>query len=1336
MDFYRILERTNEKKQTIEIYPDFIMCRSKDLMIRGGSFYAIWDESKQLWSTDEYDVHRLVDEDLENYKKENQGSTQYKMVVKHLRNFGSKIWTNYRSYISQMYDTYSTLDVELTFSNTEVTKTDFVSRRLPYPLEKGPCPAYEEIMSTLYSPTEKEKLEWAIGAIISGEAKTIQKFIVLYGEAGTGKSTFLNIVQKLFDGYYSLFDAKSLTTASNSFATEMFKTNPLVAIQHDGDLSKIEDNTKLNSIVSHEEIIVNEKYKSEYSMRPSSFLFMGTNEPVKIKNSKSGIIRRLIDVSPTGVKIPAKKYSALYSQIDFELGAIAYKCLEIYRALGKNYYNSYRPMTMLYQTDMFFNFVEDSYYIFKEQDHTTLSQAYQMYKEYCTSSTINYMLSRPMFRDELKSYFRVFNAVTRIDGKQVRSAYTGFMTEKFDNDDKEESPDEKPYALVLDSDISILDDMLADCPAQYASDREIPIDKWDNCNGVLKDLDTSKIHYVKIPLNHIVIDFDLKDISGNKSAELNLEAASKWPPTYAEFSKGGAGIHLHYLYDGDVTKLSRVYSEGIEVKVFTGNSSLRRRLTKCNNTPVLTINSGLPLKGEKPVINFDSVQSEKGLRDMIQRNLNKEFHPGTKPSIDFIWKIFDDAYKSGLAYDLTDMRPRILSFASNSSHQSEYCVKMVSKMKFTSEVALEATVETYDEDELVFYDVEVFPNLFVVVWKKASGECVKMINPSAKDLEPLFKFKLVGFNCRRYDNHIMYARYIGYDNAQLYALSQKIISNSRNAMFGEAYNLSYTDVYDFASAGNKMSLKKWEIKLGIHHQELGLPWDREVPEDLWAKVAEYCCNDVEATEATFNHLSGDWAARQILAELSGLSVNDTTNQHTIRIVFGSEKKPQSTFVYTDLREMFPGYKFENGKSTYKGIEVGEGGRVYAEPGMYSNTPVLDIVSMHPTSAIQLNIFGPYTKKFEDLVQGRVAIKHKDYDSLKRLLDGKLNRFVEEALGDRPKFTLKDVSNGLKTAINSVYGLTSAGFENPFRDPRNIDNIVAKRGALFMIDLQLAVQDKGYTAAHIKTDSIKIPNATKEIMDFVMELGRKYGYEFEHEETYDRFCLVNDAVYIARSDTEHWTPWGTKSVWTGTGAQFNPETNPYTFKKLFSREPIAFIDMCETKSVTTALYLDMNESLGENEHNYHFVGKVGQFCPIKPGCGGGLLLREKDGKYYAATGSKGYRWLESEMVQKLNREEDIDQDFYNNIVDQAVQDISKHGDFEWFIGEDEAVDDPIGFNDAPPCGNDLTCVECSLNTDCALLEKKTMECGSKPLSERPYENCSDCPLCLVCNWLPF
>lgn len=1369
-DFLMISTRLT-KRGSIEIYPKFIIGKSNDLMIRGGDFYAIWIEERGLWSTEEQDALQLIDRELDRYAEENRQHFTTGVRVLHMWDAESGMIDTWHKYCQkQMRDHFHMLDEKLIFSNTVTGKKDYASKKLGYPLESGDLSAYDKLMSTLYSEEERLKIEWAIGAIVSGDSKSLQKFMVLYGAAGTGKSTVLNIIQKLFDGYCSVFDARAIGSSSNSFALEAFKSNPLVAIQHDGDLSRIEDNTRLNSLVSHELMTVNEKFKSTYANRFKCFLFMGTNKPVKITDAKSGLIRRLIDVTPSGNKLSASEYKTVIGQINFELGAIASHCLEVYKE-DPGYYDDYIPTAMMGASNDFYNFVIDSYHVFSKEDGTTLNAAWEMYKTYCDEAKVGFPLSRRAFKEELKNYFHDFQErFNKDDGTRVRSYYIGFRTDRFESDNGEEKKEEKnPGWLIFENQSkSTFNDICSDCPAQYANAEETPMSKWEFVKTKLSDLDTSKIHYVQVPLEHIVIDFDIPDENGNKCFEKNLEAATKWPPTYAELSKSGQGIHLHYIYGGDPLKLSRVYDSNIEIKVFTGNSSLRRKLTKCNDLPIAKINSNLPLKGDKKMVNFDAIKSEKGLRTLIIRNLNKEIHPGTKPSIDFIYKILEDAYASDLKYDVTDMRNAILGFAANSTHQADYCIKLVNHMAFKSADASEAV--NNDEAKLVFYDVEVFPNLFLVNWK-IEGEdkpVMRMINPSPSEMEEIMGFRLVGFNCRRYDNHILYARLMGYTNEQLYNLSQRIVNGgSKNCFFGEAYNVSYTDVYDFASAGNKKSLKKLEIDMGIHHQELGLPWDQPVPEELWPKVAEYCDNDVIATEAAFHYLKSDWTARQLLADWAGMTVNDTTNSLTTRIIFGKERKPQGEFHYRDLSApvvsldeesliflkeacpkmmedphygyqwygkpgapfdamsllpYFPGYIFDNGTSTYRGEEVGEGGFAQGVPGMYGNVALLDIASMHPHSVIAEVLFGPkFTRVFREIVEGRVNIKHENWDAVNHMLNGKLTPYIQRVING--EMTSKDLANALKTAINSVYGLTSASFDNAFKDPRNKDNIVAKRGALFMIDLKNAVLERGFKVAHIKTDSIKIPDATPEIIQFVMEFGERYGYTFEHEATYDRMCLVNDAVYIARYKSAEdcqemygYIPDDNKKKggkWTATGTQFQIS---YVFKTLFSKEPITFEDMCETKAVSSALYLDMNEGLPDvsqhekelskyesdykkgllndtsfeklcNEvrplisagHDYHFVGKVGLFCPIKPGAGGGLLCREKNGKYYAATGSKGYRWLESEMVRELGKEDDIDRLYYNQLVDEAVETITKYGDFEWFVSDDPYISS-LGAND--------------------------------------------------------
>jgi energy-coupling factor transporter ATP-binding protein EcfA2 len=1244
VDFYQIALKTG-KNGVSEIYPDFVVTRSKDLMVRGRSFYAIWDEEKNLWSTDEYDVQRLVDISLRAYAEKYKETEGVTLTVRDLKSFNSNSWNQFRKYMNQISDNSHQLDEKLIFANTPVKKEDYVSRRLPYSLAPGDYSAWDELVGTLYSVDERAKIEWAIGSIIAGDSKKIQKFLVLYGPAGTGKSTVLNIIEKLFVGYTASFEAKALGGGNNAFATEAFKHNPLVAIQHDGDLSKIEDNTKLNSIIAHEDMMMNEKYKPSYTARVNAFLFMGTNQPVKISDAKSGIIRRLIDVHPTGVHIPVNHYHTLMSRVDFELGAIAEHCLAVYRTMGKNYYNSYRPLEMMFQTDVFFNFIEAHYDLFKSQNGTTLKQAYGLYREYCEETGVDRKLPQYKIREELRHYFEDFHTRASIDGVDVRSYYSGFTASKFKVADKKD----KTFSLALEETESLLDPVLSSMPAQYGNSDELPESKWDNVTHILADLDTSKLHYVKIPEHHIVIDFDLVDEHGNKSLEMNLEAASVWPATYAELSKGGNGVHLHYEYVGDKSELASVYSNGIEIKTLLGNASLRRRLSKCNNIPIAKISGGLPIK-EKKVLPTQTIQSERGLRDLIARNLKKEIHPGTKSSVDFIHKILEDAYLSGMVYDVTDLRPKIIAFANNSQNQPLPALKMVQRMHFKSEETEVHKTQTPTDDRIVFFDVEVYPNLFIVCWKyRGSSEVIRMINPTPKEIELLFKFKLVGFYNRKYDNHILYARFLGYDNDALYKLSNKIVNGKNQGLFGEAYRLSYTDIWEFSS--KKASLKKFEIDLKITHKELDIPWDKPVDERDIPRIVEYCVNDVVASEKVFEARYQDFVARQILADLSGLTVNDTTQQHTARIIFGNDRNPQSSFNYTDLSKDFPGYVFDMGKSYYRDEMPGEGGYVYAEPGMYSNVVLLDIASMHPTSIEILNLFGDeYTPNFAALKAARLAIKHKDYAAAKKMMKGKLAPYLEN-----PE-NADALAYALKIVINTVYGLTAAKFENPFRDNRNVDNIVAKRGALFMIDLKHFVQGLGYQVVHIKTDSIKIPNATEEIIEAVMDFGLKYGYTFENEGIYDKFCLVNDAVYIAK----HGEP---PYKWDAVGAQFQ---HPYVFKTLFSKEPITRDDLCETKQVTQgAMYLEFNidrPMIFPDE--MQFVGRTGRFVPVTAESGGAILYRVKDGKHYAVTGTKGYLWMEASMADWDRIE--IDMRYFENLVYEAGKTISSFGDFGKFV----------------------------------------------------------------------
>ena len=1434
MDFYRIETRPYKNSLTkFEVYPEFKICRSKELMVRGGDFYVVFDKSTGMWTEDKVIIQEEIDDAInqkiqELSDKEKDKETPKKYIGRFMGNFSSNQWTKFDQYVRSLPDNSKVLDQVVTFQDPETDpdkkrkpkREDYISKELPYSLSPdGSYEAWDELISQLYEPEERLKIEWAIGSILSGDAKKIQKFLVFYGPQGSGKSTILNIVMKLLDGYYATFKAENLVNSGDQFGCKFLSSNPLVAIDEDTNLSRIETNATINKIASHEELEINEKYKSQYVIKPMCMMMLGTNKPVRITDAKSGIIRRLIDIEPSGRKIrPMKKYEELINQIGFELGAIAYHCMQVYEKYGRHLFDDYVPERMMYRTDPFFNFMVENQDAFLKNGGVEAADLWNMWKNYCKESEIQFTKKRFEIIDEAKNYFRDFKDRVKIDGNDKRSWFSDLDLEKLNPDKKHKNKDselanklkeivqesvskkdESDYSygwLHLDQTESLLDKELAEYPAQYeTNDPDHPLKyTWKNVRTKLKNLDTSKTHYVKGPGKLIFIDFDKHGTDGKKDLKLNIKAAgsSKWKKTYAELSNSECGIHLLYWYDGDVTELSSIFDAEIEIKVFPEDQfrSMRRKVTRCNNEPIAHISSGLPFK-EKKVINWDGVKDEQHLRNMILKAVKKEIRPydqdpKTITCVKYISDVLKNAQDNGMKYDIHDLDNLIEAFAASSHHNKDECLRIYYNMDLIWPKEIKEPTKTifdgeYEKDApIIILDCEVVKNLLLVVYKELGPEhkCVRLFNPTINQIKNLMEMKIVGHNVKGYDNFILWAAYLGYSPERIFEISRDIIVNGNRIPFREAIDMSYTDTLDVAS--EKKSLKKIEIEMHIPHKEMEIDWSKPLPESEWERLAQYCENDVLATEAYFlsKKWQADFKARKILAELTGMTVNDSTNNLVAQLIFGDVKEPWHEFIYPNLKEKFPEYHYEfvNGNKekiiSYYGtgddqVLVGEGGRVYAEPGVYYNTITFDVASMHPTSIIVENGFGPYTQHYKDLFEARIAIKHKDYDTARKLFGGRLAPYLttdEDA---------DDLAYALKIALNSTYGMTAAKFQNRFKDPRNIDNWVAKRGALFMEKLRREVQARKGHVIHIKTDSIKLVDPSKELQDFVLKFGKDHGYTFEVENKFERVCLINDAVYVAlrSKDDPDWLKECGKAQkkaekenvkyipptrWTATGARYQ---HPYVFKRIFSHEPLDFWDFCETKTVKTTLYLDMNEKLKDvsaeekekkkiemrikklvkegfdvvkgsiddekiqaeindlkkdisvldemiaEGHNYVFVGKAGEFVPVKSGYGGGLLMRkDTDDSYGYATGAKGYRWLESESLKNLdNWKEYIDIRYFRGLCDDALAEINKFGDAELFVqGEPKGYvleEDQVPDNsDDPwmlPCGSDkyAYCSDC-------------------------------------------
>lgn len=1307
-DFQQVIE-TRDKSNRKVFTPAFVInSHTKDLMRCAGKFYGMYDPYTGLWVRNINIAMELVDRVTYEYVEKKVGkeiidNPEYAPMIKRLVDTTNGLARKFRNFIEvDMEDNYIPLDQIVKFENDEIKREDYCSYKLSYTPKEGPITYFTKLKDRLYLPDESQKFSWMIGAMLCGEQGKIQKFFVFYGDPGTGKSSIIKIVKQLLGGDGSPLIAKctaELLVNKDSFGADFLMDDPIFCYDDEANISRVDSRSTLNLIVSHERIRVNAKFARPVWKTPKCFLVCGSNDPVQV-SQRSGFIRRLLDIRPTGNILPVDEYDDCMEHIQFELPAIAYYCMQIYKKLGKNYYNHYIPEDMLSRTDPFQNFVKDSYQDL--MNGITLSSAYDLYTTYCEESNLKTVMVRYKFRDTLKLYFEKYGTYDEGNGKTIDRFFSGFKREKIGLEDPakelkeieeeikrktEEKPVRKGW-LSFNFDRSDFDDAFAGQPAQYAKLDGTPKLAWSDVKTILSDLDTHKLHYVKVPEDVIVIDFDIKGEDGEKSFEKNLEAANKFPPTYAELSKSGCGIHLHYIWTGgDPDDLSRVYGDNVEVKVQKGNSALRRQLTKCNDYPIAELSAGLPKKERKPVVDWEGFKNEKILRAMIIKNLNKEYHQFTKPSIDYIEKLLYDAYHSGASYDVRDLEQPVLGFAMKSHNRADYCVNAVSRMHFCSDNVLKEEAENviesvkdesaceaaktqlkvYMESPIIFLDIESFPEdedgpaLLVVCWKyKGEGKpVIKMINPSPDEVKALFNYRIIGFNNKEYDNHILWARAMGMTIAECNVRSQKIINaaDSKEKLrwqFGEAKKISYTDVLDFAAADHKKGLKKYEIELKITHAENKYRWDKSVPKEHWNEIAEYCANDVIATEKVFEHLYPDFLAREILAELTGMTVNDSTNNLTTQMLTNGIQNPQANYIYTDLSTIFPGYEFNkygidlnrykpgvkivSGKSIYKGLDPGEGGRKIGYPGMYRNVGLFDVASMHPSSMIRLKIFGEViTKRLENLVKGRIAIKHKEYDKAIELLGDDVKKYLT---GDPEtlKRNAKALANALKTAINSVYGLTSAPFDNKLKDPRNIDNIVAKYGALFMIDLEEELTNMGYKVVHVSTDSIKIANVDINIWNYIYKRGLEMGFTFEWEAIYEKMTLVNDAVYIAKyMSTEdckanyNYIPGDNADSeadgkrWTATGKQFQI---PYVFKTLFSHEEIIFDDMCEVFNVKEGeIYLDCNENLPDVEQ-YEKVLKALNSARVKHT---ELLMELGDPRKYAIEKEKRPR--EKDVIQQ-------------------------------------------------------------------------------------------------------
>ena len=143
LDFLRVIEQTSARGVR-NLVPAFVVKPSNDLMIRGSTFYAIYDEESGLWSTDEFRAIELIDNEI---KKALAEATEPGLVPAFLWDSSTRSIDKWHTFCNkQMVDSYHQLDDRIIFYNDTTSRKDYASKKLPYSIESAPIPAYDELM--------------------------------------------------------------------------------------------------------------------------------------------------------------------------------------------------------------------------------------------------------------------------------------------------------------------------------------------------------------------------------------------------------------------------------------------------------------------------------------------------------------------------------------------------------------------------------------------------------------------------------------------------------------------------------------------------------------------------------------------------------------------------------------------------------------------------------------------------------------------------------------------------------------------------------------------------------------------------------------------------------------------------------------------------------------------------------------------------------------------------------------------------------------------------------------------------------------------------------------
>lgn len=559
-------------------------------------------------------------------------------------------------------------------------------------------------------------------------------------------------------------------------------------------------------------------------------------------------------------------------------------------------------------------------------------------------------------------------------------------------------------------------------------------------------------------------------------------------------------------------------------------------------------------------------------------------------------------------------------------------------------------------NDLLFYDIEVFKEDSLVVFKNIKKETIRIFHNDYVELKEFIQGKtLVGFNNFHYDDKVLTYMIQLKPQYLIKDLNDKIISGESTRFISKPpfKSLDVNQQIDVS----KPSLKKIQGNMGkaIIESNISFSLDRALEPDELEQTIFYCSNDVDTTidiyllrdksyfqpkESLLEMLGNEKAARWNTTTISANLLLDKPlpKWDSVRIPpdFWLKVPSEVRELWLSRSKMYgvnkTTQKFVNVEAFDCDIQFGFGGLHGAHKTIKKarNVKLLDVTSMYPSIILLLKALGKANEKYRTILEKRIAIKHID----------------------------KILSEALKLILNSVFGNLNNKYSLLFNPMACLSVCIYGQIALFDLCKRLA---PFVTIVNINTDGVA----------FIPHNPDDKGYVVAYEEWQREFSLQLEEKFfdlIVQKDVNNYIA-VKKNGLICKGSDVNRYEENAFFKNNNARIlDIALVEhLVNGKDVTATIFDNLdkphlfqyilkagNTYLGSydeqgnpyNKVNRVFASKEEGFCLFK--------RRFDDGLVRFADAPQNMFLHNQDCNEIKDFEEKIDLDHYQNIINKRLE----------------------------------------------------------------------------------